>query len=108
MAKVLIAEDELIIADMIAEVLARNGYDISGIARSVAEAIELGDAHKPDLAVIDLHLADGSLGTAVAHRLRRHGSLGVLYMTGGANDITLTANDGEAMPAQARSRSGTS
>src|SRR6267154_2687168 len=47
MPKVLIAEDELIIADMIAEVLARNGYDICGIARSVAEVIELGDAHKP-------------------------------------------------------------
>ena len=71
MAKVLIAEDELIIADMIADVLVENGYDICGIARSVAEAIELGEAHRPDLAVIDLHLADGGLGTAIAHRLRR-------------------------------------
>jgi two-component sensor histidine kinase/DNA-binding response OmpR family regulator len=96
MAKVLIAEDELIIADMISDVLVENGYDICAIARSVAEAIELGEAHRPDLAVIDLHLADGGLGTAIAHRLRRHGRLGVLYMTGGANDIALTANDGEA------------
>ena len=95
MPKVLIAEDELMIADMIAEVLAENGYDLCGIARSVAEAIELGEARRPGLAVIDLHLADGSLGAAIAHRLRRQGSLGVLYMTGGANDITLTANDGE-------------
>ena len=64
MPKVLIAEDELMIADMIADVLAGNGYDICGITRSVAEAIELGEARRPDLAVIDLHLADGSLGTA--------------------------------------------
>jgi CheY-like chemotaxis protein len=96
MAKVLIAEDELMIADMIADVLVENGYDICGIARSVAEAIELGEARRPDLAVIDLHLADGSLGTAIAHRLRLSDSLGVLYMTGGANDMALTANDGEA------------
>jgi len=96
MAKVLIAEDELIIADMIADVLAGNGYDICGIARSVMEAVELGEADRPDLAVVDLHLADGSLGTAIAHRLRRQGTIGVLYMTGGGNDIALTRDDGEA------------
>jgi two-component sensor histidine kinase len=96
MPKVLIAEDEPIIADMIAEVLAESGYDICGIARSVSEAIELGEAHRPDLAVIDLHLADGGIGTEIGRRLRRQGSLGVLYMTGGAHEITLTADDGEA------------
>jgi len=95
MPKVLIAEDEPIIADMIAEVLVRSGYDIC-VARGVAEAIELGKAHKPDLAVIDLHLADGGSGTEIGHWLRRQGSLGVLYMTGGANETTLTADDGEA------------
>jgi len=42
MPTVMIAEDELLIADMIAEVLAESGYDVSGVARSVAEAIELG------------------------------------------------------------------
>jgi two-component sensor histidine kinase/ActR/RegA family two-component response regulator len=95
MPKVLIAEDEPIIAEMIAEVLAGSGYDVC-IARGVAEAIELGKAHKPDLAVIDLHLADGGSGTETGHWLRRQGRLGVLYMTGGANETALTADDGEA------------
>jgi CheY-like chemotaxis protein len=81
---------------MIAEALAESGYDICGIARGVAEGIELGEAHQPDLAVIDLHLADGGIGTEIGRRLRRQSGLGVLYMTGGANEIALTPEDGEA------------
>jgi hypothetical protein len=45
MPKVLIAEDDLMIADSVAETLVE-----SGIARTVAEAVELGRLHKPDFA----------------------------------------------------------
>ena len=96
MPKVMIAEDELLNADVIAEILAESGYDVCGIARTVAEAIELGERHEPDLAVIDLHLAGGGIGSEIGARLRRGGRLGVLYTTGNAGEIALTANDGDA------------
>lgn len=96
MLKVMIAEDELLNADMIAEILAEAGYDVCGIARTVTEAIELGEQQKPDLAVIDLHLADGGIGSEIGARLRRSGTLGVLYMTGYAAQVVLTAEEGEA------------
>ena len=44
----------------------QRSLEVCGIARTVAEAVELGLRHKPDLAVIDLRLADGELGTEVA------------------------------------------
>jgi two-component sensor histidine kinase/CheY-like chemotaxis protein len=96
MPKVMIAEDELMNADMIAEVLAGSGYEVCGIARTVADGIALGERHQPDLAVIDLHLADGGIGSEIGARLRRGGRLGVLYMTGYAGEAVLTADDGDA------------
>jgi len=96
MAKVLIAEDDLMIADMVEDILASNGYDVCGIARTVADAVELGHRHKPDLAVLDLRLADGGLGTEIAAQLRDVDRLGVLYATGNAAQVHLTAMDGHA------------
>ncbi|MGA2258611.1 MAG: response regulator [Thermoguttaceae bacterium] len=68
--KVLIAEDDLMIADMSEEILVDAGYEVCGIARTVSEAVALGRVHKPDLALIDHRLADGGLGSEVAARLR--------------------------------------
>jgi two-component system, response regulator PdtaR len=63
--KVLIAEDNLMIADLVEEILIEHGYEVCGIARTVAEAVVLAQHHKPDLAVLDLRLADGGLGTDI-------------------------------------------
>ncbi len=96
MSKVLIAEDDLMIADMIEDTLVRNGYEVCGIARTVAHAVALGLRHKPDLAVIDLRLADGGLGTEIVAQLALSGRPGVLYATGNISQIALTTADGDA------------
>ena len=81
---------------MLEDVLVGNGYDVCGIARTVEKAVELGERHKPDLAVLDVRLADGGIGTDIAARLNRRGSLGVLYASGNAGQMGLTKADGEA------------
>jgi len=96
MAKVLIAEDDLFMADMLEDVLVGGGYDVCGIARTVEEGIALAQLHKPDLAVLDLRLAEGGLGTDIAARLNRQGRPGVLYATGNVDQVRLTKADGEA------------
>jgi DNA-binding response OmpR family regulator len=96
MPTVLIAEDDLTIADMIEEVLVGDGYEVCGIARTVAEAVVIGLRHKPDLAVLDLRLADGGLGTDIAAQLGAVGRLGILYATGNMAQVVLTAADGHA------------
>lgn len=73
MLKVLIAEDDLMIADLAEEILVDEGYEVCGIARTVAEAVILAHQHKP---VLDLRLADGGLGTEIAAQLRPLGRLG--------------------------------
>ena len=96
MLKVLIAEDDLMIADMAEEMLVGAGYKVCGIARTVAKAVELARHHKPDLAVIDLRLAGGGLGTEIAAQLGDLRKLGVLYASGNMLHVVLTATDGHA------------
>jgi two-component sensor histidine kinase/AmiR/NasT family two-component response regulator/putative methionine-R-sulfoxide reductase with GAF domain len=96
MLKVMIAEDDLMMADMLEDVLVEGGYEVCGIARTVEKAVELGERHQPDLAVLDLRLAEGGLGTEIATRLNRRGQLGVLYATGNVGHDSLTMADGEA------------
>ena len=94
MLKVIIAEDDLFIADMLEDVLIGGGYEVCGIARTVDEAV--GERHKPDLAILDMRLADGGLGVAIPARLNRPGELGVLYATGNIGQVELTKTDGHA------------
>ena len=96
MLKVLIAEDDLIIASMTEEVLVEGGFEVCGIARTVGEAVALGRLHKPDLALLDVRLADGGLGTEVAAQLAALGRIGVLYATGNAVNVMENAVEGDA------------
>jgi len=96
MTNVLIAEDDLFVADMLENVLVEGGYDVCGIARTVQEGIALTQLHQPDLAVLDLRLAEGGLGTDIAARFNRQDRPGVLYATGNVDQIRMAKADGEA------------
>ena len=99
MLKVMIAEDDLFMADMLGDFLGESGYEVCGIARTVEEAVALGERHKPDLAVLDMRLAEGGRGTDIAARLKRQGGPGILYATGNIGNIGelgLTKADGDA------------
>jgi two-component sensor histidine kinase/CheY-like chemotaxis protein len=95
MPKVMIAEDDLFMADMLEDTLVAAKYEVCGIARTVDRAVELCERHHPDLAILDLRLAEGGLGTEVAARLLPPGRPGILYATGNVNN-SLTKADGEA------------
>jgi CheY-like chemotaxis protein len=94
--KVLIAEDDLMIADFLEEVLVDGGFDVCGIARTVTQGLALAQLHQPDIAILDLRLAFGGFGTEIAAGLDRKAGLGILYATGNAHQFVLTKNDGDA------------
>jgi DNA-binding response OmpR family regulator len=101
MLRVLIAEDDLMIADLIEETLVAHGYEVCGIASTVAEGIALGRLHQPDFAIIDMRLADGGLGTDLAFELDRAHlgivfALGILYATGNISLLLQKVADGDA------------
>lgn len=96
MPKILIVEDDLMIADMTEEVLIDNGCEVCGIARTVAEAVAMGQLHRPDLALIDLRLADNELGSDIPAQLGMIGRFGVLYATGNMSFLMLSGAQGDA------------
>jgi DNA-binding response OmpR family regulator len=93
MLKVLIAEDDLLMADMLADLLVTSGYEVCGIASTVEEGVQLGERHKPDLAVLDLRLEAGRLGSEIAARLTGPSRPGILYATGNSASHGLTKAD---------------
>jgi two-component system, response regulator PdtaR len=97
MLRVLIAEDQLIIAELLEIVLTDSGYEVCRVAGTVDEAVALGELHKPDLAVFDVQLARGGYSPEIVRRLSSSRKFGVLYTSGeDARISTLTLADGEA------------
>jgi DNA-binding response OmpR family regulator len=90
--KVLIAEDDLMIADMIESSLLDNGYEVTGIARTVSEGVGMARENRPDLAILDMRLADGGLGTELAAQLPDGPRIGLLYASGNINQVISLAD----------------
>jgi CheY-like chemotaxis protein len=91
--KVLIVEDDLMLADFAEEILVEHGYEICGIARTVADAVAFAQHSRPDLIILDLRLADDGLGTEVAAQLPPLGRPGILYVTGNMSQVALTCGE---------------
>lgn len=82
MLKVLIVEDDLLIADMMEECLLANGFVVCGIATNIADSMTLAAKVRPDVAVVDVRLENGDLGTELGPKLKHLGPIGILYATG--------------------------
>lgn len=75
--RILVVEDEALIALMLADSLERGGHEVMGPAASMTEALALCDeAGPPELALLDINLWDGSNGVDLARAL--HERWGVL------------------------------
>lgn len=82
--RILVVEDEALIALELECLLDDLGYVTVGVAGSSTEAIELGRATAPDIALVDIHLIDGPTGIDVARTLSLDPRTSVVFMT--AND----------------------
>ena len=81
MMRVLIVEDEALVAMEIESMLSMAGHDPVGPADDLATAIAAADASKPDLALVDMQLARGCSGLDVAAALQARG-VPVIFATG--------------------------
>jgi CheY-like chemotaxis protein len=84
--RILIVEDEILIALELESLLQDAGHCIVGIAASSREAVASGTELRPDLAFVDIHLSDGPTGVEVARHLAEEG-ITVLFMTANAKRI---------------------
>jgi DNA-binding response OmpR family regulator len=96
MYKVMIAEDNILLADMLEIFLESEGYEVCGIASTVNEAVLLADLHQPDIAILDYRLAHGEFGSQICPLLEGDHGMGILYVSGDPLNTILTKADGDA------------
>lgn len=88
-AKILIAEDETIIAIDIKMTLQKIGYTVSEIANSGEKVIEFLSQDKPDLILMDISLAGQLDGIETAEIISKKYDLPIVYLTALTNNETL-------------------
>ncbi len=89
MAKILIVENEMLVAWHIQEALEKLGHNIIASVTSGMEAIQVPAAIKPDLVLMDIQLEDNFDGIAAAKEIRDRYDIPVIYLTAHSDEDTL-------------------
>ena len=88
--KILIIEDEVLVAMDIKEMLTKQGYKVVGIADRMEKAIDLFLAHHPNLILCDVKIKGENSGIDTIVQLRATGTpFEVIYLTAYADEKTL-------------------
>lgn len=81
MIKILIVEDELIIAEDMRNILEKMGYGVTGVAMDAGEAIEFLGVEKPDLILLDINLGGKKDGIQLAEEINNKFELPFIFTT---------------------------
>lgn len=80
--RILIVEDDFLIAERIRQIFVQGGYDVVGMAGRTQDAEELAAGHGADLAIVNLKLEADVDGVRTATELQRKHGLKILITTG--------------------------
>ncbi|HUD50313.1 response regulator [Parvibaculum sp.] len=84
--RILIVEDEVLIAMHLEMMLEDFGHQPCGIATDPQEALALAASEQPDLALMDVRLARGTSGIEAARLLHESIGLRCLFVSGNIDD----------------------
>ena len=87
--KIMVVEDEWLVAQGIQESLEDLGYEVIGLAATGEEALQSAALCQPDLVLMDILLKGDMDGIEVAERLRRDFAVPALFLTAYADPMTL-------------------
>ncbi len=87
--RVLVVEDERIVALDLKAILRRLGYCLAGLTASGAEAVELCDSLRPDLVLMDIFLKGDMDGVEAACVIQRECEVPVVFLTSHTDRVTL-------------------
>jgi CheY-like chemotaxis protein len=88
--KILVVEDEALLAMELETIIEECGHEVAGWATSLTEARRLLEHAKPDVALVDIHLADGPTGVDVAEFIRGNNLAEVVFLTANPKRIPET------------------
>ncbi len=89
MSKILVVEDEMIVAWDIKETLEKLGHTVVDLVVSGAEAIDRAVSDRPDLVLMDIRLEGEMDGISAGNEIYQHLKIPVVYLTAHADEFTL-------------------
>ena len=90
MGRILIVEDEFLIAIAAEEALLAAGFEVVGIADSYEAALGMADALRPDLALMDIRLKSDKDGIDTATELRQRHDIPSIFTSGNQDPANVT------------------
>ncbi|HET6485037.1 MAG TPA: SpoIIE family protein phosphatase [Spirochaetia bacterium] len=88
-SRIMVVEDEGVVALQIKEALTNLGYEVAAVAMTGDEAVSKFQETEPDLVLMDVRLRGGVSGIEAAKRIRTRLDVPVVYLTAYADDETL-------------------
>ena len=80
--KVLVMEDEFIVAEEISEILKQKNYEVIGTVADGKGALELVHKHKPDVVLLDINIKGDQDGIEVGSKIReQNDQVAIIYLT---------------------------
>ena len=86
--RLVIVEDEDLLAEDLATRLTNLGYEVAAVASSGEAGVEVTERLRPDLVLMDINLRGRIDGIAAAEKLRDRWEVPVIFLTGNADDVT--------------------
>jgi CheY-like chemotaxis protein len=87
--RVLIVEDETLIAEELREQLSRFGYSVIAAVDSADEGIAIATRERPDLVLMDIRLKGEKDGVQAATEIRRQVDIPIVYVTAYSDRLTV-------------------
>lgn len=88
--KILVVEDEILIADNICDTLEELGYEALEPAINFTEAIETIENEKPDLAILDIQLSGSKTGIDIAENILHKYKFPFIFLSSNSDVQTLS------------------
>lgn len=84
--KILIVEDELIIALMIERMVLNLGHSVAAKVTTGEAAVEAAKEHNPDIILMDIRLQGEMDGIEATLQIQKTASIPVIYITGNSDE----------------------
>ena len=92
--RVLVIEDDVLVASCLCEVLHDLEYSVIGPASTGPEALSLAELHRPDIAIVDIRLNGKMDGIDVARAFDERFGIAVIFLSGSCDETVMTRAQG--------------
>lgn len=90
MVKILLVEDEFLIASLLQKNLRLVGYEVCELVGTGEEAVKRAEQEQPDFILMDIHLAGEMDGIKAAREIHERFQIPLIFMTGYSDEERMT------------------